>query len=205
MYESGALCALAEALPGVDFTALDGYVGVSAGSFIAAGLANGTSPRQLCTSFVENDGPRSDRIHPGLFFRPAFGGCAQRLATVPRLLPQAGYSLAVQRGSRLAARFWLLAAAKGLGRALSTGLFSSAAVQRQLAQVFSSPGRTDDSRQLKRRLVLVATELDSGEAAPLACPAGTTCPSRKPWRPARRCPAFSRPSRSTAAGMGTVL
>ena len=109
MYESGALCALAEALPGVDFTALDGYVGVSAGSFIAAGLANGTSPRQLCTSFVENDGPRSDRIHPGLFFRPAFGGCAQRLATVPRLLPQAGYSLAVQRGSRLAARGWRLA------------------------------------------------------------------------------------------------
>ena len=163
IYEIGALCALAEALPDVDFTALDGYVGVSAGSFIAAGLANGMSPRQLCTSFVENDGPRSDLIRPGLFFRPAFGEYAQRLAAVPRLLLQAGYSVAVQRRS-------LLAAAERLGRALPTGLFSSAALQQQLAQVFSAPGRSNDFRQLKRRLVLVATDLDSGEAAPFGLP-----------------------------------
>ena len=95
IYEIGALCALAEALPGIDFTALDGYVGVSAGSFIAAGLANGMSPRQLCTSFVENDGPRSDLLRPGLFFRPAFAEYAHRLAAVPRLLLQAGYGVAV--------------------------------------------------------------------------------------------------------------
>ena len=163
IYEIGALCALAEALPGVDFTALDGYVGVSAGGFIAAGLANGMSPRQLCTSFVENHGPRSDLIPPGLFFRPALGEYARRAAAVPRLLLQAGYGLAVQRRT-------LLAAAEGLGRALPTGLFSNAALQRQLAQVFSAPGRTDDFRQLKRRLVLVATDLDSGEAAPFGLP-----------------------------------
>jgi len=36
VYEVGALCALAEALPGLDLTELDGYVGVSAGGFIAA-------------------------------------------------------------------------------------------------------------------------------------------------------------------------
>jgi predicted acylesterase/phospholipase RssA len=45
-WELGALCALEEALPGLDFTALDGYVGVSAGSFIAAALANGMRPRR---------------------------------------------------------------------------------------------------------------------------------------------------------------
>ncbi len=163
IYEIGALCALAEALPGVDFTALDGYVGVSAGSFIAAGLANGMSPRQLCTSFVENDGPRSDLIRPGLFFRPALGEYAQRLAAVPHLLLQAAWGVAVQRRN-------LLAAAERLGRALPTGLFSSAALQRQLAQVFSAPGRTNDFRQLQRRLVLVATDLDSGEAAPFGLP-----------------------------------
>lgn len=163
IYEIGALSALAEALPGVDFTALDGYVGVSAGSFIAAGLANGMSPRQLCTSFVENDGPRSDLIRPGLFFRPALAEYAQRLAAVPRLLLQAGWGVAVQRRT-------LLAAAERLGRALPTGLFSSAALQRQLAQVFSAPGRSNDFRQLKRRLVLVATDLDSGEPAPFGLP-----------------------------------
>ena len=163
IYEIGALCALSEALPGVDFTALDGYVGVSAGGFIAAGLANGMSPRQLCTSFVENAGPATDLIRPSLFFRPALGEYARRLAAVPGLLLQAGYSVAVQRRS-------LLAAAECLGRALPAGLFSSAALQRQLAQVFSAPGRTNDFRRLKRRLVLVATDLDSGEAAPFGLP-----------------------------------
>ena len=41
IYEIGALCALDESLDGIDFSRLDHYVGVSAGGFIAAGLANG--------------------------------------------------------------------------------------------------------------------------------------------------------------------
>ena len=49
IWEIGALCALEEALVGVDFTQMDGYVGISAGAFIAAGLANGMTPRQMCT------------------------------------------------------------------------------------------------------------------------------------------------------------
>ena len=40
VYEIGVLMALSEALDGFDFNELDAYVGVSAGSFIAAGLAN---------------------------------------------------------------------------------------------------------------------------------------------------------------------
>lgn len=163
VYEVGALCALAEALPGLDLTELDGYVGVSAGGFIAAGLANGMTPRQLCTSFIENDGPRSDLLPPHLFFRPALGEYAKRLAALPSLLVQAGWGLAVQRRP-------LLAATERLGRALPTGLFSNAALQEQLARVFSAPGRSNDFRRLQRRLVLVATDLDSGQAAPFGMP-----------------------------------
>ena len=44
IYEIGTITALAEALDGVDFNELDIYVGVSAGGFIAAGLANGLTP-----------------------------------------------------------------------------------------------------------------------------------------------------------------
>lgn len=162
VYEVGALCALAEALPGLDLTELDGYVGVSAGGFIAAGLANGMTPRQLCTSFIENDGPHTDLIRPNLFFRPALGEYVQRLAALPGLLLQASYGLAAGRP--------LLAATERLGRALPTGLFSSAALQVQLARVFSTPGRSNDFRRLQRRLVLVATDLDSGNAAPFGMP-----------------------------------
>ena len=89
IYEIGALCALDEALQGLDFNGFDHYVGVSAGGFIVAGLANGLTPRQLCTSFVENRGPATDLIRPGLFFRPAWQEYAQRVLTAPRLAGQA--------------------------------------------------------------------------------------------------------------------
>lgn len=39
IYEMGALCALQESLKGIELTQLDHCVGVSAGGFIAVGLA----------------------------------------------------------------------------------------------------------------------------------------------------------------------
>jgi predicted acylesterase/phospholipase RssA len=163
VYEIGALCALEEALPGLDFNALDGYVGVSAGGFVAAGLANGMTPRQLCAAFILNEGPRQDIIRPGLFVRPAWGEIAGRLASLPKLLTQAGFEYAFQRQS-------LLALFERLGRALPTGLFSNAPLQARLHDLLSQPGRSDDFRLLQRQLVVVATDLDSGQAAPFGLP-----------------------------------
>jgi len=85
IYEIGALCALEEAIDGLAFARCAGYVGVSAGGFVAAGLANGISPRELCRSFIENEGPESDRFDPALLMRPAWGEYAARLATLPAL------------------------------------------------------------------------------------------------------------------------
>lgn len=62
IYEVGALCALEEAVEGLDFTACDGYIGVSAGGFMAAGLANGMTPRELCAAFIENTAEPPDRF-----------------------------------------------------------------------------------------------------------------------------------------------
>lgn len=163
IFEIGALCALEEAVPGLDLNALDGYVGVSAGGVVAAGLANGMTPRQMCTAFIENDGPHDDVIRPSMFFRPALGEYARRLAALPALAAQAGYGFALRSGS-------LLGALERLGRALPTGVFSSAPLQSHLQRMFAGPGRSDDFRQLKRRLVLVATDLDSGQAAPFGLP-----------------------------------
>ena len=163
IYEIGALCALEEALPGLDFNALDGYVGVSAGSFVAAGLANGLTPRQLCTAFIENDGPREDIVRPNLFIRPAFSEYARRAASLPGLVAMAAYGYAFKGRS-------LLDSLEHLGRALPTGLFSNAPLERQMRSLLSSSGRSNDFRQLQRRLVLVATDLDSGETAPFGLP-----------------------------------
>ncbi len=167
IYEIGALCALQEALPDVDFNALDGYVGVSAGGFIAAGLANGLTPRQLCTSFILNSGPAEDVISPRLFISPAWAELAQRAASLPSLALQALWHLASDRRGGLPAL-------ERLGRALPTGLFSNAPLEAQMARVLSAPGRHNDFRRLRaergRHLVLVATDLDSGEALPFGQP-----------------------------------
>ena len=162
IYEIGALCALDETLDGLDFTQLAGYVGVSAGGFIAAGLANGMTPRELCAAFIENDSS-GDLFRPSLLMRPAWGEYLHRLAALPGLTAQAALNYAFGRRS-------ILEALERLGRALPTGLFSGASMERQVAHLFSAHGRTNDFRQLARKLVLVATDLDSGEAVPFGQP-----------------------------------
>ena len=163
IYEIGALCALDEALEGVDLAALDGYVGVSAGSFIAAALANGMTPRHLCKAFIENDVPSSELVDPSLFLRPAWTEFARRAAALPGLAAQAAWRLAFKGDSTLAAL-------ERLGRALPTGFFSHAPVEAHMRRLLGAPGRSDDFRTLARRLVVVATDLDTGEAAPFGQP-----------------------------------
>jgi predicted acylesterase/phospholipase RssA len=163
IYEIGALCALEEALPGIDFTQLAGYVGVSSGGFICAGLVNGMTPRRMCAAFIENDGGDDDLIHPSIFVQPAWGEYALRLKLLPKLLAQAAWRVARGRGSAVDL-------VEGLGRALPTGVFGNAAIEAHLRSVLSAPGRTDDFRRLAQRLVLVATDLDTGAVAPFGLP-----------------------------------
>ena len=163
IYEIGALCALDESLDGLSLTQCDGYVGVSAGGFIAAALANGITPRELCRAFIENEGDASNILHPGSLMRPALGEFAQRLTKLPALLAQATWRYVVGRRSALVAF-------EHLGRALPTGLFSNRQLEAQMRRIFSAPGRSNDFRELARKLVLVATDLDTGEAAPFGQP-----------------------------------
>ena len=111
IYEIGALCALEESLAGLDLTDCQGYVGVSAGGIIAASLANGISPRELCRAFIENEGEANDILHPDTLMRPAWGEFARRLALVPALVAQAAWRYLFRRRS-------LLSAFERLGRAL---------------------------------------------------------------------------------------
>ena len=55
MYELGALRALEEAVTGLNVNDAWSYVGVSAGSFIAACLANGLTMRQMLGSVARGD------------------------------------------------------------------------------------------------------------------------------------------------------
>ncbi|MBC5764767.1 patatin-like phospholipase family protein [Ramlibacter albus] len=163
IYEIGALCALDEALQGIDFTRLHHYVGVSAGGFIAAGLANGMSPRQLCAAFIENDASASEVFDPAWLMVPAYGEFARRAIMLPGLALSAAWRATFGRRS-------LTHSLEQLGPILPTGIFSNDEVDRRLARVFSREGRTNDFRELKAKLTLVATNLDTGEAAPFGRP-----------------------------------
>ena len=159
IYEVGAMCALEESLIGLDFTKLDHYVGVSAGGFIVASLANGMTPRELCASFIENDNEASETFDPSWLLQPAYGEFARRGIILPGLVLSALWSLTVGRKS-------FMTALERLAPGLPTGAFSNGQVDTQLARLFSQNGRTNDFRKLKTKLTLVATNLDSAEAAP---------------------------------------
>ena len=90
IYEIGTLMALAEALDGFDFNDLDAYVGVSAGGFIAAGLANGLSPAYLYRMFIDSDSAEFP-FEPEMLLKPAFGEYAG-LPLFPSLLSILLYS-----------------------------------------------------------------------------------------------------------------
>lgn len=162
IYEIGALCALDACLDGLDFNRFDHYVGVSAGGFIAAGLANGLTPAELRDAFID-DRPGPDSFDPSWLLKPAWGELAGRAARVPGLT-----------ASALQAWLWqgksFTSAFERLGAALPTGVLDNEAIHRQIERLFSLPGRTNDFRQLTAQLTLVATQLDSGEAAPFGRP-----------------------------------
>jgi NTE family protein len=163
IYEIGALCALDEALQGLSLTQLHHYVGVSAGGFIAAGLANRMTPRELCAAFIENDHQASEVFDPAWLLMPAYGEFLRRGIMLPGLAASALWRATFGRKS-------LLHALETLGPALPTGMFSNEEVDRRLAALFSKNGRTNNFRELGTRLTLVATNLDSGEAAPFGQP-----------------------------------
>ena len=172
IYEIGALCALEESLVGISFSKLHHYVGVSAGGFIAAGLANGMTPRELCTAFIETDGEPSEIFDPAWLMVPAYGEFLRRSAMLPGLLATSLWRATL--GGKT-----LLSALETLGTALPTGVFSNDEIDTRLARFFNRPGRTNDFRKLKAKLTLVATNLDSGDAAPFGQPGWDHVPISK--------------------------
>lgn len=162
IYEIGALCALDDTLDGLNLNACDHYIGVSAGGFIAAALANGITPRELCESFIEGR-PRFDGFDPAWLMRPAWGEFAQRLRALPQLASGAAWSWLVEGKA-------FSQAIERLGAALPTGVLDNEAIHTEIQRLFSRPGRTNDFRELKARLTLVATALDSGDATPFGRP-----------------------------------
>ena len=164
IYELGALVALDEALSGLDLADCDLYVGVSSGSFITAGLANGMTPQAMYRMFIATEAA-DDPFEPDLLMRPALAEYGRRLTALPELF------LAAAR-SYLEAPFsqGFFESFQRLARAIPVGLFDNSGIGAYLAELFAVPGRTNDFRELRHKLFIVATDLDTGAAVPFGAP-----------------------------------
>src|SRR5690242_5280767 len=157
IYEVGALLALADSIEHLDFNALDIYVGVSSGSFVAAALANGISPPQMYRLFID-DG-RDAALKPEIFLRPAPREYARRLAALPPLALRAGWQYLRDPRHR-----GVMESFATLSRAVPTGMFENRIIDDFLRRLFAAPGRSNDFRRLRAKLFLVATNLDTGHS-----------------------------------------
>jgi NTE family protein len=157
IYEIGALRALDEALEGIDFTALPIYVGVSAGAFVGACLANGLTPAQLVKGVVQHL-PYGNPMEARTFFTPHILEFLRRGMRMPWLLLDAVFDYATHGDS-------LLPSLSKLSGTVPVALFDNDPIRDYLRRVFNHQGRTDDFRKLKCRLTVVAADLDSAQAA----------------------------------------
>jgi predicted acylesterase/phospholipase RssA len=164
VWEVGALRAIDEALDGLDLNALGVYVGVSAGSFLAACLANGMTTGQLCRAMVKQQSDEHP-IAPRMLFTPAVRNWMLRGLQLPRVAFEAvrGY-LENPEDQGLFESF------TRLSRAMPVGLFDNEPIRRYLERIFALKGRTDDFRRLSRKLRLVATDLDAARAVCFGAP-----------------------------------
>jgi predicted acylesterase/phospholipase RssA len=159
IYEIGALRALDEALEGVDFNDMFIYVGVSAGAFLCANLANDLTTAQMCRAIVSHE-PGEHPFIPETFFTPHWKAYLRSGGKLPKLVVEALWSWISRPGDRS-----LLESLMRLSRALPVGLFDNRPIREYLEKIYNIKGRTDDFRKLGKRLVVVATDLDSGQAA----------------------------------------
>ena len=170
VYEIGALRALDEALDGLDLHELDIYVGVSAGAFIAASLANDLTTTQMVRALVKHE-PGEHPFVPQTFFTPNYREWARRSLMLPRLFADA--MLEFRRAPEEQTLFESLTK---LARALPVGLFDNEPIRRYLQRSFSIKGR-------QRRLP---------GAAPAAHRGGHR-PRERPADPVRRAGVGPRP------------
>lgn len=163
-YELGALHALSEAIGGRDLTKFDVYVGVSSGSLIAAALASGFDTAAMCSMFLYDESMLFP-FSPAILLRPAFGEYARRLARLPTVVAEI-----VRRFASYAGRGEWPAGVNPLGRLLPTAFFDNEPLQEYLQLLFNAQGHTNDFRQLRARLYVVATNLNTGASVPFGGP-----------------------------------
>jgi NTE family protein len=160
VYEIGALRALDLLSVGHTVNEFDVFVGTSAGSFVAAAVANGVTPEEMMRAIVGDQPSSFPDVRAGSLLQPNYREFLSRGMRFPLRLAGVMRDLVRDLGQVSAVDFVL-----ALAEALPTGLYSGEGLERYVSRILADAGRTDDFRELQRELYLVATDLDSCERA----------------------------------------
>src|ERR687894_1547205 len=159
VYEIGALRALDLLTVNRNVNDFDVYVGTSAGSFVAAMIANGVTPEEMMRVVDRQRPTPFPDLDLGNLLRPNLGGLAKSALTLPLRSAQLLRGVAAHLGQVSAMDLVL-----GLAEGLPAGAYSGAGVERYLHAVLTSdPDRRDDFRALEKELYITATDLDTCE------------------------------------------
>jgi NTE family protein len=158
VYEIGALRALDLLAVNRTVNEFDVYVGTSAGSCIAAMLANGVTPEEMMRVLNRRLPSAIAEMDQGTVLRPNYRGFVSSALLLPLRVGGVVRQLASRIGD-----VSLMDVATGLSAALPTGLYDGRAIEHYVEEVLSDPDRSNDFRLLDRELYLPATDLDTTE------------------------------------------
>ncbi len=158
VYEIGALRALDLLSVNRTVNEFDVYVGTSAGSFVAAAVANGVTPEEMMRVLVQQTPTPYPDARLGSLLKPNYAEFLSRTLLAPWRLVRLVRSLVSDLGQVSAVDLVV-----GLAEALPSGLYSSEGVERYVRRILSGPDRVDDFRLLANELYIAATDLDTCE------------------------------------------
>ena len=158
VYEIGALRAIDLLSVNRTVNQFDVYVGTSAGSFVAAAVANGVTPEEMMRVLVQQVPTPFPDARASHLLRPNYREFISRGVLFPLRLAHLLRVLARDIGQISAVDIVL-----GLAEALPTGLYSGEGIEHYVRRILSDPDRTDDFRMLATELYLAATDLDTCE------------------------------------------
>jgi predicted acylesterase/phospholipase RssA len=158
IYELGALRAVDEAIRGLRLHDVDVYVGVSAGAFIAASLANDITTADMCRIFTGHNHAEY-LFEPEKLLKPAYREYIKRARQVPAVVTDSLVDIVKHPMHASIARLM-----GSLGQAIPSGIFDNEAINKFLMGVFESSHRSNRFSDLKKKLYIVAVDLDTGAA-----------------------------------------
>jgi predicted acylesterase/phospholipase RssA len=158
VYEIGALRALDLLSVNRTVNQFDVYVGTSAGSFVAAAVANGVTPEEMMRVLVQQVPTPFPDARISSLLKPNYSEFLTKGLLLPFRLAQVVRTL-VRDLSQLSAVDIVV----GLAESLPSGLYSGEGIERYVRTVLSDPDRTDDFRLLANELYIAATDLDTCE------------------------------------------